>query len=116
MSTPSKRTVPRCGRTVPEITLNSVVLPAPLGPTSPTISPAATESETLVERAQAAELDADVAQLKHRGIPRPHASGPTGTRFANNDSRPSGANRIMAPSSAPSTIWWPIGMTSLNRS
>src|SRR5881409_3063753 len=46
MSSPAKRADPRVGLTVPEITLNSVVLPAPLGPTRPRISPAATDSET----------------------------------------------------------------------
>src|SRR4051794_18560968 len=46
MSAPAKCTPPCCGRSVPETTLKSVVLPAPLGPTRPTISSAATVSET----------------------------------------------------------------------
>src|SRR4051812_7787164 len=45
-SSPRKRTHPRVGLTVPEITLKSVVLPAPFGPTKPRISVSVTESET----------------------------------------------------------------------
>src|SRR6266851_7073839 len=41
----SKRTLPPLGRTVPEMALNSVVLPAPLGPTIDTNWPARTASE-----------------------------------------------------------------------
>src|SRR5258708_331558 len=43
---PAIRTLPRSCLSVPEITLNSVVLPAPFGPTRPTISPSPTASET----------------------------------------------------------------------
>src|SRR5579883_1469094 len=43
---PSKLMVPDAGRTKPQITLNSVVFPAPLGPISPTISPLRTRSDT----------------------------------------------------------------------
>ena len=39
MSAPCSRSVPAAGRTRPEATLNSVVLPAPLGPISPVIRP-----------------------------------------------------------------------------
>src|SRR5579872_529337 len=37
MSLPRRRTLPAEGRTAPEITLKSVVLPAPLGPMNPQI-------------------------------------------------------------------------------
>ena len=43
---PSKRTVPASARTKPQMTLKSVVLPAPLGPITPTTSPGATASDT----------------------------------------------------------------------
>ena len=43
MPVPSNRTSPTFGGTKPEITPNSVVLPAPFGPMMPTISPFATE-------------------------------------------------------------------------
>src|SRR4051794_17036795 len=43
---PSQLTVPASARTNPQITLNSVVLPAPLGPITPTTSPGPTVSET----------------------------------------------------------------------
>ena len=43
---PSKRTLPASARTKPQMTLNSVVFPAPLGPMTPTTSPGATVSET----------------------------------------------------------------------
>src|SRR6266542_2109905 len=44
-SSPSTRTVPRDGRRRPQITSMSVVLPAPLGPTTPTTVPGRTRSE-----------------------------------------------------------------------
>src|SRR5665213_990409 len=43
---PSYETVPAVGRTNPQITLNSVVLPAPLGPMMPTTSPGRRSIET----------------------------------------------------------------------
>ena len=45
-SRPSKAILPAAGVTVPEIALNSVVLPAPLGPTIATNCPSATVSDT----------------------------------------------------------------------
>ena len=39
MSAPCRRSVPAAGRTSPDATLNSVVLPAPFGPISPVIRP-----------------------------------------------------------------------------
>ena len=50
-STPSNASVPDVTGSRPAIALISVVLPAPFGPTTHTSSPAATESETPVERA-----------------------------------------------------------------
>ena len=41
MSSPSMSTVPEVGGSAPAITLKSVVLPAPLGPTRPVIDPLA---------------------------------------------------------------------------
>src|SRR5258707_308819 len=45
MSRPAKATRPASGVWKPAIAANSVVLPAPLGPISPTISPSRTSSE-----------------------------------------------------------------------
>src|SRR3954452_4789650 len=45
MSVPSKLSVPRRLRSMPAMALISVVLPAPLGPITETISPASTTSE-----------------------------------------------------------------------
>ena len=45
-SRPSRRTDPLAGRKRPAMALSVLLLPAPLGPISATISPAATESET----------------------------------------------------------------------
>src|SRR5579875_1661588 len=42
MGVPPKTTAPESGSVCPDMQLNSVVLPAPLGPTSPTISPGST--------------------------------------------------------------------------
>ena len=46
IAAPSSRIVPPVGRTVPAMQLKSVVLPAPFGPISPTISPRRTAIET----------------------------------------------------------------------
>ena len=43
---PRQRRVPESGATNPQIRLNSVVLPAPLGPITPTTSPPPTSSDT----------------------------------------------------------------------
>ena len=45
-SSPRNATVPSDGRSAPERTFRSVVLPAPLGPTMPTASPAPTAKST----------------------------------------------------------------------
>ena len=45
MSSPSIVTLPEVGGSAPAITLNSVVLPAPFGPTRPVIDPLAISSE-----------------------------------------------------------------------
>ena len=45
-STPSKRSEPRAGFSMPWMARISELLPAPLAPTMVTISPAATSSET----------------------------------------------------------------------
>src|SRR5262245_15450405 len=49
-SPPLRRTSPRLGATIPSSTRTSVVLPAPLGPISVTISPAATSMATSYRR------------------------------------------------------------------
>ena len=46
MSSPSRRTRPAVGLCRPTSVLNSVDLPAPFGPMSPTISPLVTSNET----------------------------------------------------------------------
>src|ERR1043166_4885695 len=45
-SVPSNCTAPSSGRTTPTTILNVVVLPAPFGPSNPTISPGSTKIET----------------------------------------------------------------------
>ena len=45
-SRPSRRTLPPVGRKRPPIAFNVLLFPAPFGPISATISPAATESDT----------------------------------------------------------------------
>ncbi len=46
MSSPQNSTAPEVGLICPRMLLNSVVLPEPLGPITPTISPGPTESVT----------------------------------------------------------------------
>jgi hypothetical protein len=43
---PSNRIAPASADTIPEMVLNNVVLPAPLGPTTATSSPASTRIDT----------------------------------------------------------------------
>src|ERR1039458_10114607 len=43
---PRQRNVPESGAAKPQITLNNVVLPAPLGPITPSTSPVRTSSDT----------------------------------------------------------------------
>ena len=48
ISRPSKRIDPALGASAPDSTLKIVLLPEPLGPISPRISPWVTENETLL--------------------------------------------------------------------
>ena len=54
----------RRGRTIPVIALISDVLPAPLGPIRPRISPASIRNGHAAHRGDAAEADRDVVDLK----------------------------------------------------
>ncbi len=56
--------VPRSGRTKPQTTLNSVVLPAPLGPITPTTPPGRHLQRDVVEGDETAESHADGVQGK----------------------------------------------------
>ena len=58
---------PEVGSSTPRIMLMVVVLPAPLGPTSPTISPGATWKADAVHRPQLAEGLGEVFDRKDRG-------------------------------------------------
>ena len=55
MSRPLKPTRPESGARCPVMTLNSVVLPAPLGPITAEISPGSTEQRHPAQRLEAAE-------------------------------------------------------------
>ena len=46
MSTPSRRTLPACGATRPEMTSSVVVFPEPLAPMRPTIAPGSASKVT----------------------------------------------------------------------
>ena len=68
MSSPKKRTRPAVGGKSPVMALNSVVLPAPLAPSTARRSPAATENETssIARSAPKARRHA----LEHEGVSR----------------------------------------------
>ena len=71
---PSNTTRPQVGRYSPVRQLKNVVLPAPLGPISPTISPAVDVEVHRVDGGQAAEPHGHVLGLQDRlahGIRRP---------------------------------------------
>ena len=65
----STRMSPPVGRKMPVTQLNSVVLPAPLGPMIPKICPGRTVSETSFMRDDAAEVHRDVARARGRSAP-----------------------------------------------
>ena len=52
-SRPSSASDPRCGRSTPDISLSSVVLPQPFGPSSPVSEPRAMVTLTLVQQKRA---------------------------------------------------------------
>ena len=79
------------------MTLNSVVLPAPLGPITPTTSPGATRQRDVVERRQAAEAHGDAVDLEAHVMPAPSGTaisrlrilpvGPLGSSSRNQTTR-----------------------------
>src|SRR5581483_9573206 len=80
IDSPSKRISPPLQRSYPVITLNSVVLPEPLGPIRPAIDPLATDSEQSF-RAWRPPNDLDTWSASSTALtahpPRPHhRSGP----------------------------------------
>ena len=70
MSCPSSRTRPRFGSVMPEMALNSVVLPAPFGPMMPLMLPSDDAERQVVDRAQAAEGHRDAGELERRPCQR----------------------------------------------
>src|SRR5690606_26022429 len=79
MSRPSNMTRPAVGRCRPETRLNSVVLPAPLGPISPTISPCCTSaltSETATRPRKALVSDSSLRSGRVGAPPFRGARGP----------------------------------------
>src|SRR5580698_7959811 len=71
---PSKMMSPDSGRSCPQTQLNKVVLPAPFGPTSPTLSPGAT-SKVMVCTAWIPPKDLQTPWSRRRG-----STSATGTR------------------------------------
>ena len=84
-SRPPKRILPEDGRYTPVIRLNSVVLPAPFGPITPTILPGSTVNVTLCSACTPPKLTPKVLHLEQR-MPassahvdlRPSAAGAAG--------------------------------------
>ena len=108
MSWPSSRTRPAVGLTTPEITLKSVVLPAPFGPDdSDAASPRRRRVDILVQDRRAADLKAEpCSEREASGVGHGCSSGPCGhsaARRAGRDRRrPRRCRRARAPSSPPS--------------
>ena len=93
MGWPSKMTVPADGLSWPHMQLNSVVLPAPFGPTSPTASPAATDSDTSRNAANPPKLiDTPLASSRH-GVPGGDAGGPAAVSVSDTDTLTGGDGR-----------------------
>src|SRR5271167_3179434 len=77
---------PRVGRVMPEMQLSSVLLPAPLGPISPTIDPVSSANETSL-RAWMPPKSTDTDSMERHVISRPppetaqHAPQPLGHEY-----------------------------------
>ena len=69
MSWPSKATVPRSGFKRPAIRLKVVLLPEPLGPIRPNISPGATAKETWLTARKPPKLLLSPSTLSNRAAP-----------------------------------------------
>ena len=65
---PCQRTSPASGSSTPSAIRIVVVLPAPFGPTNPTISPSGTANDDAVERDDVAEASREVDQLEHDSV------------------------------------------------
>src|SRR5690349_4846812 len=78
MSLPSSRTFPEFGVISPVIALNSVVLPAPLGPMSPVIRPGSTATwppkRTVTSSTSSSAMQLHLAHVQH-GVERAHVFG-----------------------------------------
>ena len=104
MSRSSNQIVPLLGRRWPVIILTKVVLPAPLAPMMPTVCCGGTA--TLMSRAAMSEPKrlfqvADGEDRRAHGALRPCVAG---AAAANSEPRPSGRNRMVSSSTAPSSI------------
>ena len=66
MAWPRKATVPESGRNTPDRRLSTVVLPEPLGPSRPTISPAVDREAQRIDGQKAAEAAAEARDLEQR--------------------------------------------------
>ena len=74
---PASSTRPRSGRSWPQMQLNRVVLPAPLGPTRPTLSPGGHRQAHVADGGDAPERLGDVGDPSSAsGCPRPVPGGP----------------------------------------
>ena len=67
---PSISTEPESGRTSPAIMETVVVLPAPLGPSSPTVSPGARAKRHTVDRDHVAVALLEIVDFEHGGVER----------------------------------------------
>jgi hypothetical protein len=67
MSCPNSSTRPELGGKSPQIRLNSVVLPAPFGPSTARRSPAATGERDVAHRGERPEAAPDAMQRERRG-------------------------------------------------
>src|SRR4051812_8735006 len=87
---PSSWMRPRVGRVMPEMQLSSVLLPAPLGPISPTIDPVSSANETS-RRAWMPPKSTDTVSMERQVISRPppeatqHAPQPLGHEHHDDD-------------------------------
>ena len=79
-SRPSNVTVPPSGLRMPSRQLKNVVLPAPFGPISPTISPASTSRLDVVERGDARERLRDALGVEQAHDPTPGRRGDDSAR------------------------------------
>ena len=129
MVSPSRWTLPEVGRTSPEIVRSSVVLPAPLAPSTAVTVPSGTWKRGVVERADRAVVGRQLLNYEHRSSPPARASGRPPRRgqvrlehalvLAHLEgapaaiTRPKSSTTIRSQTDVTRSMWWSTSITAI---